>query len=63
MIKVVVAYTVLDSNHEFLSQKCRLDISENLSVDRRNFLISDLCRDLSLLRNYDFYEIDDISYE
>lgn len=63
MIKVVVAYTVLDSNHEFLSQKFRLDISENLSVDRRNFLISDLCRDLSLLRNYDFYEIDDISYE
>ena len=63
MIKVVVSYTVLDSNHDFQSQKCRLDISENLSVDRRNFLISDLCRDLSLLRNYDFYEIDDISYE
>lgn len=63
MIKVLVAYTVLDSNHEFLLQKCRLDISENLSAERRNFLISDLCRSLSLLRGYEFDEVVDISYE
>lgn len=47
MIKVLVSYTVLDSNHEFLSQKCRLDISETLS----------------LLRGYEFDEVVDISYE
>lgn len=63
MIKVLVAYTVLDSNHEFLSQKCRLDISENLSDERRRFLISDLCETLSLLRGYEYDEVVDISYE
>lgn len=63
MIKVVVSYTVLDSNHDFQSQKCRLDISENLSDERRRSLICDLCKTLSLLRGYEFDEVVDISYE
>lgn len=63
MIKVLVSYSVLDSNHEFLLQKCYLDISENLSDLRRRFLICDLCETLLLLRGYEFDEVVDISYE